>query len=73
MAKEPIDRKHVLGEVAPVVAPGQTFESVGDSVANIILTKTVPKQWYIGTGKQIRSSLVNSIFLPTNQALLRML
>ncbi len=69
MAKEPIDRKHVLGEVAPVVAPGQTMESVGDSVANIILTKTVPKQWYIAIS--IATLLVGVLMISINWLLFK--
>ena len=47
MAKEPIDRPSVLGEVSPVIAPGQTYETVGASVADVVLSGHVPKQWYI--------------------------
>ena len=42
-----IDRPHVLGEVAPVLAPGQTYETVGASVADVVLAGRVPRQWYI--------------------------
>jgi len=49
MAKEPIDRPSVLGEVSPVIAPGQTYETVGASVADVVLSGHVPKQWYIAT------------------------
>jgi len=49
MADEPIDRPDVLGQVSPVLAPGQTYESVGASVADVVLSGHVPKQWYIAT------------------------
>jgi Ni/Fe-hydrogenase subunit HybB-like protein len=44
-----IDRPHVLGEVSPVLAEGQTYESVGRSVADVVLSGKVPRQWYIAT------------------------
>ena len=44
-----IDRPYVLGEVAPVLEPGQSYESVGDSVAQAVLTTKVPREWYIAT------------------------
>jgi molybdopterin-containing oxidoreductase family membrane subunit len=49
MADEPLDRPNVLGQVSPVLAPGQTYETVGASVADVVLSGNVPKQWYIAT------------------------
>ena len=69
MAKEPIDRAYVLGEVAPVIAPGQTFESVGDSVSRIILTKEVPRQWYIALG--IGAALIGVLLISVNWLLFK--
>ena len=42
-----LDRAHVLGEVSPVLAPGQTYETVGQSVADSILTRKPPREWYV--------------------------
>ena len=43
---EEIDRPHVLGEAAPVLGPGEDYNSVGDSVANVVLASKVPREWY---------------------------
>ena len=50
MANDTIDKPHVLGEAAPVLAHGQTYESVSSSVSDVVLSGRVPRQWYIALG-----------------------
>src|SRR5215813_12064123 len=34
----------------PVIAPGQTFESVTDQISDIVQTPRTPWGWYVGFG-----------------------
>src|SRR2546423_963475 len=53
MSKFPHDTIDISDETitpAAVIGPGQTFGTVTDKIAGIVLTKHTPRFWYIGAG-----------------------
>src|SRR5512137_2401013 len=39
---------HIIDDVAPVLAPGETYESVTEKVSGLVLTRHTPRWWLLG-------------------------
>jgi hypothetical protein len=35
---------------APIIGQGYTFDSITDKISSIVLTKPLPRSWYVGFG-----------------------
>ena len=45
-----MDPKPATYPVAPLIEPGHTFESITDKISAVVLTKPMPRFWWVGFG-----------------------
>lgn len=42
-----LDNDEIMGQAGPLLAPGQTIESVGDTIGGVVLRDKHPRPWYL--------------------------